>query len=123
MLVARMLELVKGHPRHGYRRIWALLRREGWRVNRKRIYRLWRREGLRVPRKQRKRGRLGSGGMGQVWKAADTQLHNRPVAIKRVHSHLLATAEALQRFDREVHALAALNHPHIVSVTDIRHSV
>ena len=35
-LVRRMLELVGEHPRYGYRRIWALLRREGWRVNRKR---------------------------------------------------------------------------------------
>ncbi len=39
-LVTRMLELVKQHPRYGYRRIWALLRREGWRVNRKRVHRL-----------------------------------------------------------------------------------
>jgi len=59
-LVARMLELVRQHPRYGYRRIWALLRREGWRVNRKRIHRLWRKEGLKVPRKQRKKRRLGS---------------------------------------------------------------
>ena len=59
-LVARMLELVRKHPRYGYRRIWALLRREGWRVNRKRVYRLWRTEGLKVPRKQRKKRRLGS---------------------------------------------------------------
>jgi transposase InsO family protein len=59
-LVARMLELVRKHPRFGYRRIWALLRREGWRVNRKRVYRLWRQPGLKVPRKQRKKRRLGS---------------------------------------------------------------
>jgi putative transposase len=58
-LVARMLELVGEHPRFGYRRIWALLRREGWRVNPKRVYRLWRREGLKVPRKVKKRRRLG----------------------------------------------------------------
>jgi putative transposase len=54
-----MLELVREHPRFGYRRIWALLRREGWRVNPKRVYRLWRREGLKVPRKVKKRRRLG----------------------------------------------------------------
>jgi transposase InsO family protein len=60
-LVARMHELVREHPRYGYRRIWALLRREGWRVNRKRVHRLWRKEGLKVPKKQRKRRRLGSG--------------------------------------------------------------
>ena len=59
-LVARMLELVRRHPRYGYRRVWALLRREGWRVNRKRVYRLWRQQGLKVPRKQRKKRRLGS---------------------------------------------------------------
>jgi transposase InsO family protein len=40
--------------------MWAILRAEGWRVNRKRIYRLWNREGFRVPQKQRKRRRLGS---------------------------------------------------------------
>jgi putative transposase len=58
-LVTRMLELVRQHPRYGYRRIWALLRREGWRVNRKRVHRLWRQQGLKVPRKQRKKRRLG----------------------------------------------------------------
>jgi transposase InsO family protein len=54
-----MLELVKEHPRYGYRRIAAKLRQEGWEVNRKRVYRLWRREGLKVPQKKRKRRRLG----------------------------------------------------------------
>jgi putative transposase len=44
-----MNELAAAHPRYGYRRIWALLRGEGWRVNRKRIERLWRLEGHRVP--------------------------------------------------------------------------
>ncbi len=56
----RMRELSRRHPRYGYRRVWALLRREGWPVNRKRVQRLWREEGLRVPRPQRKRRRLGS---------------------------------------------------------------
>jgi len=63
-LVRRMLELVRRHPRFGYRRIWALLRREGWRVNRKRVHRLWRQQGLRVPRKQHKKRRLGSSANG-----------------------------------------------------------
>ena len=64
--MTRMLELVRRHPRYGYRRIWALLRAEGWRVNRKRIHRLWRREGLKVPRKKRKKRRLGSSVNGCV---------------------------------------------------------
>src|SRR3990172_10597709 len=42
-LVSRMLDLVRRHPRYGYRRVWVLLRSEGYRVNVKRIYRLWRR--------------------------------------------------------------------------------
>jgi transposase InsO family protein len=61
-LAACMLEWVRRHPRYGYRRITALLRREGWTVNRKRVYRLWRREGLKVPQKQRKKRRLGHSG-------------------------------------------------------------
>ena len=55
-----MLDLSRLHPRYGYRRITALLRGEGWRVNRKRVHRLWRREGLKVVVKQRKKRRLGS---------------------------------------------------------------
>jgi transposase InsO family protein len=74
-LVARMLELVREHPRYGYRRIWALLRREGWRVNRKRVWRLWRQQGLKVPRKQRKKRRLGSSANGCVRRPAEHKDH------------------------------------------------
>jgi transposase InsO family protein len=63
-LAERILRLVGRHPRFGYRRIWALLVREGWRVNRKRVHRLWRRLGLRVPRRQRKKRRPGHSGNG-----------------------------------------------------------
>ena len=59
-LLKRMLELVRVHPRYGYRFITAKLRQEGWQVNAKRVYRLWRREGLKVPQKKRKRRRLGT---------------------------------------------------------------
>jgi len=59
-LVSRMLELVRRHPRYGYRFITSKLCQEGWAVNAKRIYRLWRREGLKVPRKKRKKRRLGT---------------------------------------------------------------
>jgi len=57
-LTQRIIELATTYGRYGYRRITALLRREGWRVNHKRIERIWRREGLRVPKRQPKRGRL-----------------------------------------------------------------
>ena len=59
-LADAILAVVRKHPRFGYRRVWALLRADGWRVNRKRVYRVWRRLGLRVPKKARKRRRLGS---------------------------------------------------------------
>jgi len=57
-LVGRIVELATQYGRYGYRRITALLRREGWRVNHKGVERLWRREGLKVPRKQPPRRRL-----------------------------------------------------------------
>jgi putative transposase len=53
-----MIALSRENPRYGYRRVWAMLRREGWPVNKKRVHRLWRKEGLKVPDRQRKRGRL-----------------------------------------------------------------
>lgn len=59
LLVAAIDALVLRYPRYGYRMIWAKLRQDGWRVNRKRVYRLWRREGHNVPQKQHKRRRLG----------------------------------------------------------------
>jgi putative transposase len=58
-LLLRIRALARENPRYGYRRIRALLRREGWSVNLKRVHRLWRREGLKVPQVQRKRRRLG----------------------------------------------------------------
>ena len=57
-LVRRLVELATTYGRYGYRRITALLRREGWAVNHKRVERLWRREGLKVPKRQPKRRRL-----------------------------------------------------------------
>jgi putative transposase len=53
-----IVRLASTYGRYGYRRITALLRTEGWRVNHKRVERVWREEGLRVPLKQPKRGRL-----------------------------------------------------------------
>ena len=44
-----MVALASRFGRYGYRRVTALLRQEGWRVNHKRVERLWRQEGLKVP--------------------------------------------------------------------------
>ena len=57
-LAKRIVELATRYGRYGYRRITAILKSEGWRVNHKRVERVWRMEGLKVPQKQPKRGRL-----------------------------------------------------------------
>lgn len=60
-LTRRVVQLASCYGRYGYRRMTALLLREGWRVNHKRVERIWRREGLKVPRRQARRGRLWLG--------------------------------------------------------------
>lgn len=60
-LVERLRELARQRPRFGYRRLHALLRREGQLVNHKRIYRLYRVAELAVPRRKRKRLATGRG--------------------------------------------------------------
>ena len=55
----QILSLSREHPRYGYRRVTALLRREGQAINAKRVQRVRRQEGLQVSRKQRKLRRLG----------------------------------------------------------------
>ena len=61
-----MHELAREHPRFGYRRVAALLRREGWPAGETRVHRLWREAGLQVPQKQRKRRRLGTSEKGSI---------------------------------------------------------
>ena len=58
---------------------------------------------------------LGSGGMGEVYRARDHQL-SRDVAIKVLPSELLDTAERAARFEREARVLGSLNHPNIAHV-------
>ena len=57
-LTGAIVALALQYGRYGYRRITALLRRDGWTVNVKRVERIWRREGLKVPARQPKRARL-----------------------------------------------------------------
>jgi len=53
-----IVRLATDYGRYGYLRITAMLRSEGWRVNRKRVLRIWHEEGLKVPQRQPKRRRL-----------------------------------------------------------------
>ena len=58
---------------------------------------------------------IGAGGMGEVYRARDTKLH-REVAIKVLPDVSAGDPDRLGRFEREAHALAALNHPNIAQI-------
>lgn len=61
--------------------------------------------------------RLGRGGMGEVWKARDSQLQ-RYVAIKLLHADLQADPDFVTYFMREARLVASLHHPNIVQIHD-----
>lgn len=58
-LLERMKGLAFEHMEYGYRRIWALLKREGWHVSLKRVKRLWKLNGLQLPRRKPRQRRRG----------------------------------------------------------------
>ena len=64
------------------------------------------------------RSKLGAGGMGEVYRARDTQL-GRDVAVKVIPSTYSVDRDRLSRFEQEACAASALNHPNILIVHDI----
>ncbi len=63
-------------------------------------------------------GPLGAGGMGEVYRARDARLQ-RDVALKVLPAIAAADPDRRERFTREAHAVAALNHPHIVTIHSV----
>src|SRR5881296_2370684 len=61
---------------------------------------------------------LGTGGMGEVYRARDTRLE-RDVAVKVLPERLANDSASLARFQREARAVAALSHPNIVAIFDV----
>jgi eukaryotic-like serine/threonine-protein kinase len=61
---------------------------------------------------------IGKGGMGDVYRATDSKL-GREVALKVLPPDVASDPERLARFQREAHAVAALNHPHIVTIHSV----
>ena len=64
---------------------------------------------------------IGSGGMGEVYKARDTRL-GRDVALKILPAAFSQDPERVARFQREAQLLAALNHPHIAAIYGLEES-
>ena len=62
---------------------------------------------------------VGAGGMGDVYRAKDTKL-DRTVAIKVLPEKLAEDAAALARFEREAKVVAALSHPNILGIYELR---
>src|SRR5262249_46092209 len=61
---------------------------------------------------------IGSGGMGEVYRARDTRL-DRTVAIKVLQDHLSGDPARRERFEREARVVSGLNHPHICTLHDV----
>src|SRR5262245_26472902 len=62
---------------------------------------------------------LGSGGMGEVYRGRDTKL-GRDVAVKALPERFAHDPERMARFEREAQALAALNHPNIAVIHELK---
>lgn len=67
------------------------------------------------------RSLIGTGGMGEIYLAEDTQLHRR-IAVKVLPAEFVDSKERLKRFEREAFATSSLNHPNIITIHEIGES-
>ena len=112
-LTQEIVQLASQYGRYGYRRITALLRVAGWRVNHKRVERLWRQEGLKVPKKQPKRGRLWLHD-GSCVRLRPTSRHHvwayDFVALRTTDGRALRLLVVVDEYSRECLAIEVARH-------------
>lgn len=107
-LTERIIHLASLYGRYGYRRITAMLRWEGWRVNHKRVERIWRQEGLKVPQRQPKRKRLWLTDGSCIRKRAEYRNHvwSYDILMDRTHDGLpLRILTIVDEYTRECLAI------------------
>jgi putative transposase len=120
-LVARLREIAEQRPRFGYRRVHAMLRREGFEVNRKRVYRIYKAAGLAVQRRKRRKLRAG-----RPAPPATVTRPNERWSMDFVHDYLgdgrrLRTFNVVDAFTRECLAIevdTSLPSRRVVGVLD-----
>ena len=105
-LVTRLRELARQRPRFGYRRLHALLKREGEIVNHKRVYRLYRAAGLAVPRRKRKRIAAGRGLQVRIGTTPDEHWSLDFMSDTLSNGRRLRTLSVLDTCTREALAIA-----------------
>ena len=125
-LTADIIRLAEQYGRYGYRRITALLRREGWVVNAKRVERIWRREGLKVPQKQPKRGRLwfNDGSCVRLRPRHNGHVWSYDFVADRIHDgrafRMLTVIDEYRRECLAIHVQRRLRHDEVLAVlTDL----
>ncbi len=94
----RIREIAHARPRFGYQRIHVMLRREGWKVNRKRVYRWYRFEGLHIRMRVRRRNHMRLH-RGHVPQARHT---NERWSMDLVHDRLFGGRDVVAALDRAI---------------------
>jgi|TARA_B100000315_G_scaffold180318_1_gene169118 transposase InsO family protein len=119
MLTKAIIDLSTEYGRYGYRRVTALLNRQGWQVNHKRVERIWRREGLKVPQKQPKRGRLwlNDGSCIRLRATHPNHVWSYDFVIDRTHNG--KTFRMLTVIDEYTHASLAIKTKRQLNSTDV----
>jgi len=112
-LTLAIVRLAERFGRYGYRRITALLHRDGWAVNHKRVERIWRQEGLKIPQKQLKRGRLwlNDGSCIRLQPACRYHVWSYDFVADRTHDgRVLKMLTVIDEYSRECLAIEVQRH-------------